>query len=116
MALELFAKNIHVNAAGPGPVSTKGFFSGRNPGEFEQRTRRHDRAIRDRRGGRRNGGFPGLERRGPRARTRTGGRRLGRSLNSCDRLDTHSKRITCVKDALNENVEHRYRGRSRSLT
>ncbi len=116
MALELFAKNIYVNAACPSPVSTKGFFSGRNPGELEQRTRRPDRAIRDRRGGHRNGGFPGLERRGPRGKTRTGDRRrLGRSLNSCGRLDKHSKRITCAKDALNENVEHRYRRRSRSL-
>jgi NAD(P)-dependent dehydrogenase (short-subunit alcohol dehydrogenase family) len=39
MALELAAKGIRVNAVCPGPVSTEGFLSGRNPGELEQRAR-----------------------------------------------------------------------------
>lgn len=39
MALELSAKNIHVNAVCPGPISTEGFLAGRNPGELEQRAR-----------------------------------------------------------------------------
>lgn len=39
MALEFAAENIHVNAVCPGPVSTEGFLSGRNPGELEQRAR-----------------------------------------------------------------------------
>jgi len=39
MALELSAEGIKVNAVCPGPVSTKGFIAGRNPGELEQRAR-----------------------------------------------------------------------------
>jgi len=39
MALELSAKNIHVNAVCPGPIATEGFLAGRNPGELEQRAR-----------------------------------------------------------------------------
>lgn len=39
MALELSARNIHVNAVCPGPISTEGFLAGRNPGELEQRAR-----------------------------------------------------------------------------
>lgn len=39
MTLELSAEGISVNAVCPGPVSTAGFLSGRNPGELEQRAR-----------------------------------------------------------------------------
>ena len=39
MALELSADGISVNAVCPGPISTEGFMSGRNPGELEQRAR-----------------------------------------------------------------------------
>ncbi len=39
MALELSAEGISVNAVCPGPISTEGFITGRNPGELEQRAR-----------------------------------------------------------------------------
>lgn len=39
MALELSARNIHVNAVCPGPIATEGFLAGRSPGELEQRAR-----------------------------------------------------------------------------